>query len=388
MSEPLHRERRVDGMRGALCAGLALTLIVGSLNASAAASGSTSLGVDEDHLDRLVARMGGRIKRSASRHFVTLYDFGQVFAESRSRIAERTFTDFTGTMEALGFDLPPLMQKLVLVVFRDQGHYLDFGTALQFDAQLTDAFYSFKENVVVLFDANKDANYLALRERIDRQQTAVRGVQDQLRRVKGPPRTVIRLHQPGKGTRTLTRGQLARELSRDNRRLRKLESELRWLATRQNTAKTRHEVAHQLAANLGIQPRGPIHPFWVTEGLACQFEVPMTPSARKRGAFSQHRLQGFRTARRGEYFRPLTTLLTAGIRAEMGRDERLALYSQAWGLFFFLRSERPEAFRAYLTALPRTAGAGSSGAALFAEHFGDDLGQVEREYVNYIEKLH
>ena len=361
---------------------MVLTLAPGSLDASAA-----SLGVDEAHLDRLAARIGGRIKRSASRRFVTLYDFGQVFAESRSRIAERTFTDFVGTMEAMGFDLPPLPQKLVLVVFREQDRYLDFAATLQFDAQLTDAFYSFEENVVVLFDANKDANYLALRERIDRQRTAVRGVQDQLRRIKGPPKTVIRLRQPGRGIRTLTRGQLARELSRDNRRLRKLESDLRWLATRQNTAKTRHEVAHQLAANLGIQPRGPIHPFWVTEGLACQFEIPMTPSARKRGAYSRSRAQGFRTARRGEYFRPLTKLLTAEIRPEMDRVERLVLYSQAWGLFFFLRSERPEAFRAYLTALPRTAGEGPSGAALFAEHFGDDLGQVEREYVNFIEKL-
>jgi len=359
---------------------------------STRASGSLSPPpVDRDLAGRLVARIGTEMREVQSAHYLVLYDAGQVFAESRARLAERAYKAFHGTFTEMGFALRPIGHKLVVVVLRDKERYVRYAAQLGYNATQTDGFYSLDDNAVVLFDSLTDPSYQELSRQIDIQREGVRLRQDQLRRIKGGPATRVRLKQPGQPIRIVTRKQFARMLTADNRKLRELEQKLSELATRRNAAKTMHEAAHQLSVNTGVLPRSPHNPFWVSEGLACQFEINLTASARKRGAFNQQRLDDFRTARRERRLRPLGQLLTVSVSPGMPRAELLALYGQAWALFHYLRSDRPQELAAYLSSLGTHGDSSPSGPAArlstFKAHFGPSLRQLQRDCVAAIEEL-
>jgi hypothetical protein len=132
-----------------------------------------------------------------------------------------------------------------------------------------------------------------------------------------------------------------------------------------------HEVAHQLNFSTGLQARGVLYPFWVSEGLAMCFETPAVGE----GGFAADnpaRRDRLGRAHREGRLRPMAefVLLTA---PPAGDEARLDAYAEAWGMVQFLFRRDPRQFRRYLCALslrPR----GPRPAAALAAEFEADFG--------------
>jgi hypothetical protein len=135
-------------------------------------------------------------------------------------------------------------------------------------------------------------------------------------------------------------------------------------------ARLRHEAAHQLAFNCGLQKRGVEYPFWLSEGLATNFEAE--DSAAHGDSVRASRLREL--ARRGNLM-PLEDLIVltrpAGDAAEIW-----AQYLQAWGLFRMLVQNHPDQMRKYLANLASMSPGRRSREAIAAE-FTTAFGTVE-----------
>jgi hypothetical protein len=111
-----------------------------------------------------------------------------------------------------------------------------------------------------------------------------------------------------------------------------------------------HELTHQLAFNSGLQRRGATYPFWLTEGLATNFEADSADSVglgRDDGRYRQRLVE----ARAGGRVITLERLVgmtecPAG-SAPAIRDA----YAQAWGLFHYLMERHPSALKRYMADL-------------------------------------
>ena len=109
-----------------------------------------------------------------------------------------------------------------------------------------------------------------------------------------------------------------------------------------------HEAAHQLAFNSGLQKRGVMYPFWVAEGLATGFETrsPLGP-----GAINLMRCRHLLSARRRGSLEPLPEFL---VRVQVGLENTPRVqetYGQAWGVFHYLFTRHPAGLRRYLRQL-------------------------------------
>lgn len=134
-----------------------------------------------------------------------------------------------------------------------------------------------------------------------------------------------------------------------------------------------HELAHQLAFNCGLQKPGAVYAFWLTEGLATNFEADGSGAMGLGREDARYRLRLAEAKEAGrliplEQFVGMTELAAGG--AEATKDA----YAQAWGLFRYLYEHRREQLRRYVLE----AGAGGEAAVRFAACFGE-IGALERE---------
>lgn len=132
-----------------------------------------------------------------------------------------------------------------------------------------------------------------------------------------------------------------------------------------------HEVAHQLAYNTGLQARGVLYPFWLSEGLATVYEAALA----RGGAFGDDnpaRRERLVAARRSGRVKPLRAFILETCAPD-DAGARSDAYAQSWGLVDFLHGERPTAFHRYVGTLARLDGGLRPAAALeqeFVRSFG------------------
>ena len=150
-----------------------------------------------------------------------------------------------------------------------------------------------------------------------------------------------------------------------------------------------HEVAHLLAFNTGVQNRSATYPFWLTEGLATNFE------AGPNGAFGLQQQQD--SCHRGR-------LIQAKASGRLVRLDRFAAmtaftadsttstidaYAEAWGLFHFLLEKHGSELRAYMADLGAPRLIPLDGLAVsrrFVGEFGPTVA-LEAEFNRFIDGL-
>jgi hypothetical protein len=167
-----------------------------------------------------------------------------------------------------------------------------------------------------------------------------------------------------------------------------------------------HEGAHQILANIGVQPRGSAWPLWLIEGLA---EYCATPANTKRGIAWDRlgMINALHMATLRELDDPLSNQIEGvdvGARP-VSRERRLIQaeslvlktrmtptdYAQAWALTHYLAQKRGGDFVKFLKAMrqmpalePRTP---QEHLAEFRNYFGDDLAKLDKEVDKYIRRL-
>lgn len=149
--------------------------------------------------------------------------------------------------------------------------------------------------------------------------------------------------------------------------------------------KIRHELAHQLAFNTGLQTRGVMYPFWLSEGLAAAFEHPlMNESASVTD--NNVRLDALRHAWTSG--RLWTVREAVGITEcpQQSETQALEAYGQSWAFFRFLYFQRREQLRQYMAhlgELPRGERSPQQLRREFETSFGN-LSDLQSEYTGYL----
>ena len=167
-----------------------------------------------------------------------------------------------------------------------------------------------------------------------------------------------------------------------------------------------HEGAHQILANIGVQPRLSEWPLWLIEGLA---EYCATPAHTKKGIVWDHlgTINSLHMATLRELADPLANEVDAlgQVARPINRDRYLVEtetliskdrltptdYAQAWALTHYLAQKRDGSFVRFLKAMsqmpplePRTP---QQHLAEFRKYLGEDLIKVDRETDKHIRKL-
>lgn len=164
----------------------------------------------------------------------------------------------------------------------------------------------------------------------------------------------------------------------------------RWRETFQTVI---HEATHQTAFNVGLHTRFADTPTWVVEGLAMMFEARGVHDARSYDRLAERvnrsRLASYRRLVAAN--RPVGNLATFVASDDAFDRAPLAAYAQAWALSFYLSETRPREYGAYLARLARQPPFAEYPAtdriADFRAAFGDDLEQLDAQFVSYVASL-
>ncbi len=155
-----------------------------------------------------------------------------------------------------------------------------------------------------------------------------------------------------------------------------------------------HEATHQLIFNRGMQTRFAESPLWLNEGLAMYFEAPNLRARRGwigPGEIFDERLMQFRkdlTRRKG--VESLKELVSSDDRLQ-NQETAASAYAEAWALNHFLLNRKANQFVDYLKHMAQKKAlvedSSQQRLADFTEFFGEDLEQLDAEFVRYTQKL-
>ncbi len=162
-----------------------------------------------------------------------------------------------------------------------------------------------------------------------------------------------------------------------------------------NVATIVHEATHQIAFNCGLHTRLADNPLWLTEGLAMYCETPDLKSRtgwRTIGALNKQRLRTFQNfVRQRRKPDSLATLISDGKRFASDPQQTGETYAEAWALTYFLIKKHPKEYAEFLQRIskkePLIFGAPDATLKEFQKVFGEDLQQLDREFLQFARRL-
>jgi hypothetical protein len=292
---------------------------------------------------QIIAELPGGFDVLSTRHYTICYNTSRDYAAWCAALFERLYKGFTNFWTRKGFKLEEPEFPLVAIVFDSRESYAKYSEGeLGKAAASIVGYYSLRTNRVTMYDLTGQESLRA---------GVARGNSAQINRIVSQPEmealvsTVI------------------------------------------------HEATHQIAFNCGLQTRYADIPLWVSEGIAVYFETPdlnTDKGWRTIGAVNGSRLERFR-----EYLnaRPQGSLKSLIADDKRFRDTRNALdaYAEAWALNYYLIRQHPKQYVAYLKMLSEKKQLlwddPEERTKEFQAAFGDNLGQLDADFVRQIQKL-
>lgn len=315
-------------------------------------------------------------------HFSIRYDTSYEVLRPLVGRLEGTYSAVHAYCAALDLPVRAPDEAMKIVLFAHYADFSDYAATLGLDGPAMAGIYDQKSNVSVFCGMEDHPGLRPINLEIERTQDALKGFRD----------------------RQASSGRIAAVQPNLRSRLANLRTQRRLLVKRFNRLVIQHEAAHQVLFNLGVHVRGAQTPVWLTEGLACQFEVPQPGAARGHLAINQVRLGDFRSALKvapgvREYaaealqnavasgrFLPLRTLSTEFEAFVQADGHEAFRYAQAWALVYFLDRNHQEALRRYLKGVARRRvgkPVGPEGEiAAFQDAFGEPDGEFERAWID------
>lgn len=330
------------------------------------------LPIDESGLSLVRQQLGSLDRDFAqyqSRHFVVLSNAPRDWTNQRLALLERTHFQFTRVMKIMGLEAIPPRHKLICILFANHADYDEFARRTdKVEAPWVAGYYASGSNRIVMYDDATGPTFARAIEQID-------ALQQQADEARRQARSADR-----------SQAQRAEDYARRVREHADRESSrIRDLIRAASDAKAVHEAAHLIAYNAGLQSRSRRYPFWLTEGLATNFET-----ADATGAFGpdhpfESRENEFDTRMAAGELIPLVDLITLADIAHYESDHAGAVYAQSYALFRYLFRSHRQPLAAFFRAIEREP-AGPISAdrqlQLFEQHFGPvDL--LEREWLRF-----
>jgi hypothetical protein len=273
------------------------------------AQATPSLSPDLTDLRVIRSLLGKSIEVSTTEHFCILHEATASYVPATGETLEKAHGQFYRTFSRAGFELARSADRLVWICFPQQSQFDEYAVRVEgTDLSWLDGYYSTLTNRVAIVEPSP------------------------------------RLWDPSEAE--------MREMSRNwvsvaaNTQAREKVLPMSATEPPMDVARLTHELAHQLAFNSGLQKRGVMYPFWVSEGLATNFEFE--------GVADNH-LESCSTARRDclvkarltDELLPLAQFVVQTSVPTIASQSR-RYYAQAWAFFQYLLTERGESLRDYL----------------------------------------
>ncbi|MBI1369614.1 MAG: DUF1570 domain-containing protein [Planctomycetes bacterium] len=338
-------------------------------------SDKTRLSDDPQRQAELSKLLGPRFELHVSPHFLIFYDTDKAWALNRAVLLEKAHDLYFSALRRADIHALPLDRRLVCVLFDSHADFTAYS--LQADGQdmgWSSGYYSQKTNRIAFYNDTSSPDHQRVVEHIEELQQTV----DDLRQAITRDARNIALVSDHR-----------RKLDDASRELQWNRNRLQVVANMINAAKTTHEAVHQLSFNSGVQTNGVMYPFWLSEGLATNFEVddPARPFGPYFDNVERRRLLGDVASHNRAL--PLKEFVTLS-RLPVDDKAKLAdLYAQAYGLFQFLFKKRHDQMRQYLQQLSKIHPGRRSDASMLQE-FEDAFGpvrDVQEQWSNYLRTL-
>ncbi len=312
---------------------------------------------------RLTRELGGRFKAYRTPHFSILSDADGRHVAGLKDTAEKTLADVVALVERLDIRRLSPSSKMTVVFFDDWKHYAGRAKAAGFHVdQAVPGFFSDRDNRCLVFNF---ANAELLQAK--RRDVIVASLELSAEEGRAAP-----------GDESVRR-----RLDAKRRRIRELEGLILAIERQITRTVVRHEIAHQVLFNLGLQPRTAAPLRWLREGLAMQFETS--------GAVNRHRLEDFLAVANGRDRLELPALVGDPKHIGPGAANLPARYATAWALVAFVIEQQPKQFATYVEEQGRTTSAPSDSRAAvsrFEASFGELDADFEKALTEWAKRLH
>lgn len=314
---------------------------------------------DDEQLAGLRRYLGPGFRRHATPHFTLLSEADRSWTRRQAARLERAYDQFQRFAGHLNLRLIPPNRRLTCILFADRPAFADF--ARQQDG-VTDpwiaGYYASEPNYSVFYDPRQGpafADALAHLTAAEREYDELQAQWREASRKREQERSRL-IQQRMKEHRTWIKAER-----------RRLDDSAREAAA----AKTVHEAVHQLAYNTAIQSEYRSYPFWISEGLATNFETRDTVAAFGPAHDFQPRRDQFRKLLVEGDLYPLEKLVALeGVRGGSGHAADI-MYHQSYAIFMwvyrFRKAQLAEYFR-LMSLPPGLEGAPPGGRLSAKEH--------------------
>jgi hypothetical protein len=292
--------------------------------------------------------LGPRFGATYTPHFTILSDCGTEKAIALGELGERVLERILRFAPKLGLDAAPPRHRMAVLYFDDWREYETRARAAGIaNAAIAPGYFDERSRRCVMGEYSNSPPVLARRREIEASR----------RRIE----------------RQAAEGDDVREASR-----RILIREAQIKVGEENIHRTvfRHELAHQVLAEYGLERGTPRLRTWLHEGLAMQFETDDMPNGFRRLDYLQ--------APRGSRSVPMREVVADARVLAPDHDDSAQAYASAWALVYFLCETRPRALGAFLQG-PTESGQAAGALAEFEAQFGALDGEFERAVRRVIE---
>jgi len=267
--------------------------------------------------------------------------------------------------------MPPA-NRLVCVLFEKFDDYTDF--LKQFEGlqnSWAGGHYSWRTNRSSFFQDRDNPAFKDVRERITQLESSNKELHEQMEQLSAG--------------QTAKRLKIQDQLKRNSAALADINRRLNYAGRLSTLSKTRHEAAHQLLFNSGIQKRGKGYPFWLAEGLAMLFESVDKEGRAGPSLVNTFRLSTYRRLQRGRELISLADLLKEAPKDNDSAELVSGRYAQAWALTHYLWNKHPARLAAYLKAMEEKES--PEWSKLFVLYFGEDMSALETAVKAHVDAM-
>ena len=330
------------------------------------------LPVDESSLALIRDQLGPLDRNFAqyqSRHFVVLSNGTRDWTNQRLALLERTHFQYTRMMKLMGLEAIPAPRKMICVLFAEHADYEEFARRTdRVEAPWVAGYYAAASNRIVMYDDATGPSFAEANRQIERLQEQAAAARRQARSVERSE--MARAEEHARRVREHADRESARIAS---------------LIRAASDAKAVHEAAHLIAFNCGLQNRGRQYPFWLTEGLATNFETEDATGAFGPDRPLPARERDFANRMQAGSLLALADLLVLRDVEHLDGEAVGTAYAQSYALFRYLFRHQREGLGQLFRDIEREP-AGTIPASrmleLFEQRFGPvDL--VEREWLRF-----
>jgi len=314
-----------------------------------------------------------------TRHFMICYDTTDQFAAQRGTYLEKSYDAFHFFFNMKSLRPEFLSEHLRVILFKSRDDYITYGKQVEKnDFSWAVGFYAQGRNRSVFYDESTGLTGSSYDKQAAKLKAELADFNKQLA-------TARQLNQNGQVAT------LNVEINRTNNALAQLSFQRGNQVQAQNNATTMHEASHQISFNSGIQMRAVDYPFWLSEGLACSFEVEDANGHRGPAILNFGRIGTLKQAIRENRLNSIETVVSAASPNVEDEKNLTLAYAESWAVFHYLykfqRQGMEDFLLAYRNHRPFTRIGAEEKKAIFVKAFGDNFEDLNKKYLAYIKSL-